>query len=252
MNNNNLLEYITNYARNLRIPKSDVLYRILIGAIPAYTGYVDSRHTHDLWLNTRVRKQLEKIAEDEHTSVSALIRNTATGKHAPLKLTRPHKDMPEIKTSTKKSTPVSVYAPVAAWVASVTRELNVSQINLVSLCLREHKCFSHICEWPKLRYCKKYSTIAIDRELYNLVKDTRVPGQSLAYTLYKMLGATQNPAVPDAPTQDSADKDEAPPVQRPAQDPVIMLADLRARCRELLLEVMEQEFERIRKTITRI
>ena len=71
------------------------------------------------------------------------------------------------------------------------------------------------------------------------------------------MAATQNPeqqqpkAAETAPKA-AADRTENEPVQKLAQDPAIMLADLRARCRELLLEVMEQEFERIRKTITRI
>lgn len=249
---NKLLEYITNYSHTLQIPKSDVLYNILTGSIPAYTGAIDSRHIHDLWLHTGVRKQLEKIAKDECMSVSALIRNTVAGKHAPLKL-----KLQRVERKSLKNTPsaiVSVYAPVAVWVAEVTRALSISQSSLIGQCLRDNKCFSHICGWPKLRYCKKYSTISMDRELYNLVKATRMPGQSLAYTLYKMLEATQKPAAPEAPTQDAPAKVEAEdqPVQIPAQDPAIMLADLRARCRELLLEVMEQEFERIRKTITRI
>lgn len=245
---NKLLEYINSYSLKLKIPKSDVLYSILTGAIPAYTGYVDYNHTHDLWLNTAVRKQLKKIAAAEHMSVHALIRHTATGKHAPLKLTPPRKDLPKARPFVV----VPVYAPVAAWVSKVTHALNISQTSLVGQCLRDNKCFVHICAWPEIRGCKKYSTISIDRELYNRMQTTRIPGQSLAYTLYKMLGATQNPAVPEASTQNAADKAEAQQVQSPVQDPVIMLADLRARCRELLLEVMEQEFERIRKTITRI
>lgn len=245
---NKLLEYITSYSNTLEIPKSDVMYNILTGSIPAYTGAIDSRHIHDLWLHPGVRKQLEKIAKDECMSVSALIRNTVSGKHAPLKLKQQIKEIPKDKPYAI----ASVYAPVAVWVSKVTRALSISQSSLMGQCLRDNKCFSHICAWPELCECKKYSTISMDRELYNLVKATRMPGQSLAYTLYKMLGAAQKPAAPEATIQDAADKAEDRSVLGSAQDPAIMLADLRARCRELLLEVMEQEFERIRKTITRI
>ena len=245
---NKLLEYITNYSHTLKIPKSDVLYNIMTGSIPAYTGDISSRHIHDLWLNIGVRRQLIKIAEDEHTSVSALILSTVTGKHVPLKLKRQQKKI----LNAKPFTVVSVYAPVAVWVSKVTRVLGISQSNLIAQCLRDNKCFSHICEWPKLRYCKKYSTISIGSELYDLVKTTRTPGQSLAYTVYKMLEKTQNPAVHEAQTQDVPVKVEDQQVKSPEQDPAVTLEDLRARCRELLLEVMEQEFERIRKTITSI
>lgn len=251
-NNNKLLDYITKYAHDLKVPKADVLYMILTGSIPAYTGHVELSHAHDLWMRAEVRNQLKKIAAAEHMSVSALIWNTVTGKHAPLKLAPLHKDVPKARPFVV----VSVYAPVAAWVSKVTHALNISQTSLLGQCLRDNKCFTHICAWPELTSCKKYSTISIDRELYNRMKTTRIKGQSLSYTLYKMLGATQKPetqpkAVEAAP-QAAADKAENWTVKSPVQDPAIMLADLRARCRELLLEIMEQEFERIKKTITRI
>lgn len=247
-NNNKLLDYITKYAHDLKVPKSDVLYMILTGSIPVYTGHIELSHAHDLWMRAEVRSQLKKIAAAEHMSVSALIWNTVTGKHAPLKLAPLHKDVPKARPFAV----VSVYAPVAEWVSKVTHALNISQTSLLGQCLRDNKCFTHICAWPELTSCKKYSTISIDRELYNRMKTTRIKGQSLSYTLYKMLGATQKPSAHDAASLNVADKAEDQVVQSPTQDPVIMLADLRARCRELLLELMEQEFARIRKTVLSI
>ena len=250
-----MLDYVTDLACVHKLSKTAVMYGILTGQLPA-KAELKPGHMDDVWLHASIIKQLKQIAQQENISVRALIWSVVTGKRAPLKLLRPRMRKPY----SSQNTVISVYADTAAWVSEVAHDLNINLSSVVYMCLHGKQCFTHICEWPTLPDHKKYSTIAVGARLYKYIVDSRIPGQSIAYTFHRLMEATQkptqqhgqNPATTEAAPPATADKAEAQPVQSLTQDPAVMLKDLRARCRELLLEVMAQEFERIRKTITSI
>lgn len=250
-----LLDYVTDLACVHKLTKTAVMYGILTGELPA-KAELKPGHMDDVWLHASIIKQLKQIAQQENISVRALIWSVVTGKHAPLKLLRPRMRKPY----GSQNTVISVYADTSAWVSEVAHDLNINLSSVVYMCLHGKQCFTHICEWPTLPDHRKYSTIAVGAKLYEYIVNSRIPGQSIAYTFHRLMEATQkpmqqhvqDPTATEAAPKAAVDKAENWTVKSPAQDPVIMLADLRARRRELLLEIMEQEFERIKKTITRI
>lgn len=245
-------DYITELANAHKLTKTAVMYNILTGEMPTKAD-LNPGHMNDVWLHASIVKQLKQIAQQENIALRELILNVVTGKHAPLKLP----SLSFRKPYHSQNALIPVYADTAAWVAKVAHELGISRNSVVYMCLHGKQCFTHICEWPTLSSHKKYSTtLSVGAKLYKYITESRNPGQSIAYTFHRLMEVTQKPelqakAAETAP-QATVGKAENEPVQSSAQDPAIMLADLRARCRELLLEVMEQEFERIRKTITRI
>lgn len=248
-----LFDYVTGLAHSLESHKSQVLYNILTGKLPPHQGPVDPGYTHCLWVPPNIRKQLSKLAHAEQISLNKLIRDVMTGKRSCLKL-EPAPSKPRHRTQATATIPV--YKSVADWVATVANKLNISKCVLIDRCLHNRECFTSICEFPARRDSEPYSTLAVYSNIYDAINKRREPGQTLSYTFYSLLEETQKPEpqakAADIAPQATVGKAEKWTVQSPAQDPAIMLADLRARCRELLLEVMEQEFERIRKTITRI
>lgn len=250
-----MLDYVTELANTHKLTKTAAMCSILTGELPAKAELTPA-HMDDIWLPASIVKQLKQIAQQEDISVRALKWRVVTGKHAPLKLLRPRMRKPY----SSQSTVISTYADTAAWISKVAHNLNTNLANVVYMCLHGKQCFTHICEWPTLPDRKKYSTTAVGDGLYKYIVDFRIPGQSIAYTFHRLMEVTQkptqqhvhNPTAMETASQAATDKSENWTVKSPAQDPVIMLTDLRARCRELLLELMEQEFERIRKTVLSI